>query len=114
MGHKIKTFAKVLIALCIISCVIVIVYGLRMYGDNHVYESVLSIKQTTGQVVTSDDIFFAGRASQGRYTAIYGGIGIVASVISLLPLYWFGCLFERVESIEQNMWTLLKRTPEKP
>ena len=99
MGKKIKTFAKVLMILGVVSSIAIVFFGLRQYGDNQVYISLTSIGQNTNP----DYLLKANQGYQGIYMAVCGGIGIIGCLFGLLPLYWFGCLFHRVESMKEQI-----------
>ena len=43
------------------------------------------------------------KAYDGKMVQTYGIAGIIGSLFGGLPLYWFGCLFERVEQLQTSI-----------
>ena len=104
MGHKIKTFAKVLLIIGLIACVICFIVGVSQYNKDKDCLQYATIFGGAGSKYPS--IEAAGnRAYAGMMMKTYSIVAIFALPISLLPLYWFGCLFECVEDTKATVQT---------
>lgn len=98
MGGKIKTLAKALMIIGVIVCVICFFVGMGKYNGDKKY---IEYATANGGAYGYPSLQAAGdNAYAGRLLMIYGVVGIFGSIIGGLPLYWFGCLFERVEDIQ--------------
>ena len=124
MGRKIKTFAKVLIWLGIICCCVSLWFGFTRYYDNKAYFQYATVNggytldPLAKQYLPSD---FGSNYEPRGNEAFYGmvqmigsGLGIVACIISGIPLYWFGCMFQRVEWIQLDVDAIRKEQAAKP
>ena len=106
MGKKIKTFAKVIMILGISICLIASAYVLiscynrnggfyllkyaTAYGGYEISPYVPSVGATWE--AQGNDIYFSIQL------AIYFALGAFGCLLYGLPVYWFGCLFERVDN----------------
>ena len=98
MGSKIKTVAIVLMIIGIIASIICFFVGNSQYNEDKDYIEYATVN---GGSYGYSSLQEAGnRAYAGLMLRRYSLIGIIASIIGMLPLYWFGCLFERVEGIQ--------------
>lgn len=98
MGGKLKTLAIVLMVIGILVSVVCFFVGNAAYQkdkDCLKYATVNGGAYGYPILVESGDKAYAGLTL--RTNAIYGLIG---SIVGSLPLYWFGCLFERVDEIK--------------
>ena len=113
MGRKIKTFAKILIWFGIIGCCVSLWFGFHQYYKNRTFLEYATINggytidPLARPYLPSDfNADWEQRGNESLYglvQTIGSGLGIVACIISGLPLYWFGCLFQRVEYIQADM-----------
>lgn len=99
MGNRIKNLALVLIAIAIIGCFICFFAGLGKYSKDKEYIEYATVY---GGAYGYPRLQSAGDSAYlGKMLMTYGGLGIGASIIGGLPLYWFGCLFNCVEDTKQ-------------
>jgi len=104
MGHKIKTFAKVLLVIGIIACIICFIVGVSQYNKDKDCLQYATVFGGAGSKYPS--IEAAGnRAYAGMMMKTYSIVAIFVLPLSLLPLYWFGCLFECVEETKAAVGT---------
>lgn len=123
MGKKIKTFAKVLIWIGVIACCVSLWFGFMRFYDNKAFFQYATINggYTPGPYLTQYVPDFGSNYEPRGNEAFYGmvqmigsGIGIIVCIISGLPLYWFGCLFQRVEWIQLELDGIRKEQAVKP
>ena len=94
MGSSIKSFAVFIIIIGIIAGFLCYLFGNSQYNDNKKYMEYATINGGS----TYKNLEDAGNeAYAGKDLKTYGIAGIIGSFFGGLPLYWFGCLFERVE-----------------
>ena len=99
MGSRIKSIAIVLVVIAVSVCIICFFVGVGKYSEDKDYIEYATVY---GGAYGYSTLQKAGdNAYAGKLMMKYGGWGIVASIIGGLPLYWFGCLFECVENIQQ-------------
>lgn len=122
MGHKIQTFAKVVMILGIIACIVVSFIGFKQYYNNRPYfqyatvfggYSPAAIVQQYSPGFGTDWEERGNESLQGFSIMVGGLIGVLSCLFAGLPLYWFGCLFERVEFLQLDV-AELKREKNKP
>ena len=108
MGRKIKTFSKVIMILFISACLIAAAYILiscydRNGGFYHLQHATINGGNPHSDWVGANweaqgnDIYFSIQL------AIYFGLGAAGCLLWGLPLYWFGCMFQRVEQIQLEL-----------
>ena len=113
MGHKIKKFAKVLMILGMIPCGILAIIHFFQYYENHGWIQFATINGGASFPFTEVHEHLGNKGYASLQTMIYFICGFFACLLGGLPLYWFGCLFERVESIEQNILYMQKSNANK-
>ena len=99
MGGKIKGLAITLIVLGVIACIICFFEGNSAYQKD---KDCLKYATANGGAGYGYAILeeAGNRAYAGKMLRTYSIYGIIGSIFGGLPLYWFGCLFERVEEIQ--------------
>ena len=117
MGHKIQKFAKVIMILGMAVCFISAAYTLVSCYDRNLGFGMIQYATINGGVTNpylpaewearGNDIY------NSFQIAIVFGIGFLSCLFGGLPLYWLGCLFERVEHLQSDI-TDLKRELNKP
>lgn len=101
MGGTLKGLAKALMIIGVIVCVICFFVGMGKYNEDKDY---LEYATVNGGSYYPNLQAAGDNAYAGRLLMIYGGVGVIGSIIGGLPLYWFGCLFERVEDIQSTTY----------
>ncbi len=80
-----------------IVCVICFFIGNSQYNEDKGYIEYATANGGSGYRSLQE----AGdRAYAGLMLKNFSLYGIIGSIVGGLPLYWFGCLFERVEEIQ--------------
>lgn len=118
MGKKLKTTAKVLmfigVTVCLVCAAIVLhncyirnggFYALRYATVNGGF-TPLYPEWDWGWEEEGNDIYFSIQI------AVYLVIGALAFVVTCLPMYWFGCVLERLDAIEQKINSTNNNLPE--
>ena len=105
MGKKIKTLAKVLIILGVIVFSVLTVKSFQKYYEDRPYTVYADGYEEYGRnQYISDTLVQRGYQARAELLeTIYCACGIAACLLGGLPLYWFGCLFEKVEKIEKQI-----------
>lgn len=86
MGEKIKRFARFIMVFGVIACLIAAAYTLITCYDRNL-----------GFWRMNEDIQASIQA------AINYGIYALCFIFAGMPVYWFGCLFERVEHLQSDI-----------
>jgi len=117
LGKKIKTFAKVIMIVGMACCLIGAAYTLIGCYDRNGGWGFLEYATINGGVTNpylpsewemkGNDIY------NSIQIAVSFGIGFFSFLLGGLPLYWFGCLFERVEHLQSDIADL-RRELNKP
>ena len=106
MGRKIKTFAKVIMILGMCICLIASAYVLISCYNRNGGFYLLKYATINGGYEINPYVPYVGATweAQGNdiyfsiQLAIYFGLGAFGCLLYGLPVYWLGCLFERVDS----------------
>jgi len=98
MGSKLKTLAIILIVLGVIASVICFFIGNSAYQKDKDCLKYATVYGGSGGYSILEEA--GNRSYEGLMLRNYGIYGIIGSIIGGLPLYWFGCLFERVDEIK--------------
>ena len=101
MGGRIKLLAGWLIAIGIIASVFCLVSGVSQYNENKQYLEYATINGGGHGYKNLEEA--GNKAYDGKMVQTYGIAGIIGSLFGGLPLYWFGCLFERVEQLQTSI-----------
>ena len=111
MGRKIKTFAKVLIILGMIAFGILTAISFNNYYNDRPYTVYADSYETNGRnPYTPDEYVQRGyKAYSELNETIYYACGFFGCLLGGLPLYWFGCLFQRVEWMHMDIEALKKQ-----
>lgn len=111
MGKKIKTLSKILIILGVCVFAVLTVRSFLKYYDDRSFTVYADSYETNGRnPYISDTLVQRGyRARSELLETIYCVCGLVGCFLGGLPLYWFGCLFEKVEMMETKIDHLNKR-----
>ena len=117
MGKKIKITIKLLMFLGVFACLAFAAYILiSCYNRNHGFYLLKYATVYGGYEITpyapsvgatweaqGNDIYFSIQL------AVYFGLGAVGFLLWGLPIYWLGCLFQRVEWIQLGMDAIKKQ-----
>ena len=114
MGSKIKTFAKCFMILGIVICLVSAAYVLvscynRNLGFYHLQHATINGGNPHSDWVGSDWEAKGNDIYNSIMIAAYLGSGAIGFLFFGLPLYWFGCLFQRVEYMQTDIDDLLNR-----
>lgn len=90
MGNKIKSFARFIMFLGVVACLVAAACTL-----------IPCYERNLGFARMNDDI----RAS--IQTAIGYGIYALCFIFAGMPVYWLGCLFDRVEKLDGKLETII-------
>lgn len=120
MGKKLKTTAKVLmfigVTVCLICAAVVLLNCYNRNGGFHMLQYATVNGGFTpfqpgpewdwGWEEMGNDIYISIQI------AVYLVIGALAFVVTCLPMYWFGCVLERLDAIEQKINSTNNNLPE--
>ena len=111
MGRKIKTFAKVIIILGMLAFGALSALTFLKYYEDRPYTVYADGYETNGSnPYISDSLVQRGYKAYAELTeTIYYVCGFFACLLGGLPIYWFGCLFQRVEYIQADIIELRKQ-----
>ena len=116
MGKKIKTFAKVLIILGMIAFGVLAYISFKNYYADRPFTVYADGYKEYGDnpYIPSSSVERGFRAYAELTETIYYVCGFFGCLLGGLPLYWFGCLFQRVEWMHMDIEALKKQQTAKP
>ena len=105
MGKGIKVFAIIIMVIGMLTCATFAIITYSKYRSDKPFISFVEGYEEYGEnPVFSKDRVERGYLAKAEFTAfIYYLCGFFASLFFGLPLYWFGCLFVKVERIERSL-----------
>ena len=101
MGKVIKGIAITLMVLGILGGAIMTIKGASQYNEDKEYIEYATVNGGSRYSRLEEA---GNNAYAGKTLMTYGIASVIGSVVACLPLFWFGCLFVKVDDIQSKVY----------